>query len=486
MASRILSVKPQSLGYGRRNLIGTKLSFLQSQLSASASASASASVVPVGIKEHFAITQPIPTPPPGGYIKDVVICGGNDPLHTLGTKGYEIHDKNGVIIGGGYYAADGKTIIEQDVFKQTGPRSATMIEQVLYTNAGVRKEDILYDGWQPLSHTLYDADGITIKETGIWSDGHWQRVIPTPTPINPSWSNQSGYGEINVVKSLGLALGKNIADIAPVPSTLPSYLTETGFQAAWAAGYTGKGVTVAAIDPDGFDAKVFQGKLSASSYNFEYGQAEVFDVGGSGHGTKTASLIVGGYGQAGGPIGAAYDAKLMAIQSPVRGPDSSNAYYETQSINYAVEHGAKVISMSLAYPELASSDQIADLRQAIKNAYEKNVVVVISAGNDHRDMPDYPALFAELDKDCIAAGAIDQGRMANFSNLAGHIEGNFVDAPGTGGLVYGPGGAVGYFSGTSMSAPLVAAEAAILFSAKPELSAKEVIGYITQGCRAVA
>ena len=425
----------------------------------------------------------------------MVICGGNDPLHVLGTKGYEIYDKDGVIIGGGYYAADGTTIVEKNeylahIYTNPAPGSAktwlSVKKQSLYNSDNVLTAEVLFDAYGYYqSRTLYNVDGKTVKETGIWANGRWQKTSP-PTPSNPSWSNQSGYGEINVAKSLSLALGKNIDGLAPTPSKLPSYLTETGFQAAWAAGYTGKGVTVAAIDPDGFDAKVFQGKLSASSYNFEYGQAEVFDVGGIGHGTKTASLIVGGYGQASGPIGAAYDAKLMAIQSPVRGPNASNAYYETQSINYAVEHGAKVISMSLAYPELASSDQIDDLRQAIKNAYDKNVVVVISAGNDHRDIPDYPALFAELDKDCIAAGATDRGRMANFSNLAGDIQGNFVDAPGTGGIVYEPGGTVGYFSGTSMSAPLVAAQAAILFSARPELSAKEVISYITQGCRAVA
>jgi len=66
--------------------------------------------------------------------------------------------------------------------------------------------------------------------------------------------------------------------------------------------------------------------------------------------------------------------------------------------------------------------------------------------------------------------------MASFSNKAGSASSyNFVDAPGVSIKGYGLGGAIYNWQGTSMAAPLVAAEAADILSAHTSFSAAQVV-----------
>ena len=107
------------------------------------------------------------------------------------------------------------------------------------------------------------------------------------------------------------------------------------------------------------------------------------------HGTWMASLIAGhGHdGGGSGVIGIAPAARILSIRViPDRG-DPDYAQYEREQetsiqqslangINYAVAHGAQVISMSIGYNAPSGT-----VREALEQAYDHGVVVVASAGN---------------------------------------------------------------------------------------------------------
>jgi subtilisin family serine protease len=304
-------------------------------------------------------------------------------------------------------------------------------------------------------------------------------VVATPTVAASGWNQSAGFGEIDVLKAVTAALGKNVQEVA-TPSSIQGQwdLGALHFQDAWAAGLTGKGVVIADIDT-GIDLKnvSLTRNLSQYDWNFLSNSANVQDD--NGHGTCTASEMVAA-NDGKGVTGAAYDAQLMVLKAL----DAKGAGTDTNiiaAINYAVAHGANVINLSLggAIPN-------ASLEAALKNASSHGVIVCIAAGNDGSSTPDYPAHYAQTIADCIAVGATQASgsgfAMASFSDKAGSTTAyNFVDAPGVGIKGYGLGGAIYNWSGTSMATPLVAAEVADILSAHTGLTVDQIVQDVVHG-----
>lgn len=293
----------------------------------------------------------------------------------------------------------------------------------------------------------------------------------TTTTVSHPWSKVYGYGEINVLAALNLALGKNYSDTA-APNNTAWDLVSTHFDDAWTNGYTGKGIVIADIDT-GIDLKnkALTQNLSSYSWNFINNSSNVQDD--NGHGTFTASEMIAAPN--GGKVtGAAYGAQLMVLKAlDAKGTGSDTDIIA--AINYAVSHGANIINMSLGSRTPDSS-----LQAAIKNASDHGVIVAVAAGNDAGGTPDYPATYAQGIANEIAVGALQQSNstlnLASFSNQAGTNSAfNFVDAPGVADIGYGLNGVVSSWSGTSMATPLVAAEAAILWSANHSLTATQIV-----------
>lgn len=86
-----------------------------------------------------------------------------------------------------------------------------------------------------------------------------------------------------------------------------------------------------------------------------------------------------------------------------------------QGIRFAIDHGAKVINMSIA-----GSSNDASLRGAVQDAARAGVLIVAAAGNSGSDIdsgtkPDYPCVWHEPNVVCVAA--LDQKfNLASFSN----------------------------------------------------------------------
>jgi serine protease len=97
----------------------------------------------------------------------------------------------------------------------------------------------------------------------------------------------------------------------------------------------------------------------------------------SGHGTHVAGTIAEKTDNGIGVTGLAYRAKLMPIRVLDR-EGFGNALNIAKGIRFAVAHGAQVINMSFNFP---CGKRVPMVDEALKEAYERGVVTVASAGN---------------------------------------------------------------------------------------------------------
>lgn len=157
------------------------------------------------------------------------------------------------------------------------------------------------------------------------------------------------------------------------------------------------------------------------------------------------------------------DAMIM----PLRVFDDSgqtDVFSVTKALYYAVSHGAKVINMSFGMSQSYSA-----IQTALSKAASAGVVVVASAGNDNTGTPQFPASVSSV----ISVASVDStDAKASFSNYGSTI---YVDAPGVNIISAYPNGRYAMVSGTSFSAPMVAAEAALIMEVKTA-APKNVIG----------
>ncbi len=182
-----------------------------------------------------------------------------------------------------------------------------------------------------------------------------------------------------------------------------------------------------------------------------------------GHGTHVSGIIAAATNNGQGVAGLSWYNKVM----PVKVLDNSGAgttYSVAEGIIWATDHGAKVINMSLG--NYASAEFLHD---AIRYAYDHDVVLIAASGNDNTDRPGYPAAYPEV----FAVAATDHdGNRASFSNYGDYID---VAAPGASIASTYPGSQYAALSGTSMASPHVAALAALIRSTNPELNNEQVM-----------
>jgi thermitase len=182
-----------------------------------------------------------------------------------------------------------------------------------------------------------------------------------------------------------------------------------------------------------------------------------------GHGTHVAGIISALVNNNLGVAGMTWYNRIM----PVKVLDQTGAgstYSVAQGIIWATDHGAKVINMSLG--NYASAQFLHD---AIKYAYDHDVVLIAASGNDNTERPGFPAAYPEV----FSVAATDSRKMkASFSNYGDYID---VAAPGVSIASTYPHNQYAALSGTSMASPHVTALAALIRSANPSLKNTEVM-----------
>jgi type VII secretion-associated serine protease mycosin len=260
------------------------------------------------------------------------------------------------------------------------------------------------------------------------------------------------------------------------------WLDSYGIRSAW--GRTqGKGVTVAVIDT-GIDGSVAElrgavtGGADFSGRGAPDGQKPVGSGEGADHGTMVASLVAGrGTGSGSGVIGVAPQASLLSISIGFgdQAPDSDDEI--AKAVTWAVDHGAKVINMSLTRNTLTWPTS---WDTAFSYAMDHDVVIVAAAGNRGSGTEEVGAP-ATMPGVLAVAGVDATGTASQDASSQGVTIG--VAAPSVDLVGVVPGGGYVLWDGTSGAAPIVAGVVALVRAAHPELDADNVIQRIVATAR---
>jgi len=262
-----------------------------------------------------------------------------------------------------------------------------------------------------------------------------------------------------------------------------------GAPSAWVRGYTGAGTIIGIVDSGIEQANPeFTGRISPHS----------IDVAGNGtveaegeHGTVVAMIAAADNDNASaGTVGIAYDATILAIRADSAGScasadDCSFADSDiAQGIDHAVEHGARVVNISLG----GGSASIA-VSNAVGRAAAAGVVVVVAAGNDGNASPEGFATSlvgsGAGHGNVIIVGSVDEsGTISSFSNKAGNSGAVYLAALGERVRIH-LDGRDWLYSGTSFSAPQVSGAVALLAQAFPSLTAADIVEILLESAQDV-
>jgi subtilisin family serine protease len=205
------------------------------------------------------------------------------------------------------------------------------------------------------------------------------------------------------------------------------------------------------------------------------------------HGTHVSGIIGAKRDNGIGIDGVADNVKIMMVRAVPDGDEHDKDI--ALAIRYAVDNGAKVISMSFGKSFSPEKQWVDD---AIRYAEKKNVLLVHAAGNDSKNIDvedNFPNPIYLSDgkraSNMITVGAsgdlTNGGLTAEFSNYGKTM----VDVFAPGVKIYStiPGGdKYGNANGTSMAAPVVSGIAALILEHYPNLKPAQLIDILVKSC----
>ncbi len=309
---------------------------------------------------------------------------------------------------------------------------------------------------------LTSIDGAALSADKATAASFWDAITPAEVvPAKPVFT--AGIAKVYLDGLVGADLAESVAQVhAPQ---------------AWAAGYDGKGSTVAVLDT-GIDAghPDLAGKV-VSSTSFVPGE-DVKDY--NGHGTHVASTVAGTGAASGGvEKGVAPGADLVV--GKVLGDDGfGQESWIINGMQWAANH-AGVVSMSLGDSEPSNGmDNPMDLALNSLSA-QTGTLFVVAAGNNGG--PGTIGAPGAADS-ALTVGAVDNtDQLAWFSSTGPRLGDSGLKpdivAPGVdisaARSQYSPGeGDYVTMSGTSMATPHVAGAAAILEQRHPQWSGQQI------------
>ena len=286
----------------------------------------------------------------------------------------------------------------------------------------------------------------------------------------------------------------------PTRTEVDSVYGEAGWQIAAMGGealhrngFRGKGITIAVLDEGfyGVDVHPVFDSLRASGRllgyrDFSMREEPFFDYKRSNHGSKVLSCMAAN--EPGSHVGTAPEAAYWLLSSEHGLKESPiEEYFWAFAAEFADSVGVDIINSSLGYARFDDVSHNYSCRdfykyrspasQAAACAWQKGIVVLVSAGNEGNTAWQYHLFPAET-PEVITVGAVDaEGQIAEFSSK-GYPNRKLIKpdivAPGKGVLLSdGTSGSVSQ-DGTSYATPLVAGLTACLLQLNPELTNNDI------------
>lgn len=357
--------------------------------------------------------------------------------------------------------------LEKNIEKISGQKTAAQelaeLEKKLQT-AGVISQQKLYDTQSPELKNYYLLElkqGSDVRKVHAILDSFDELTVSSPDYI---YTVEDAPND-------------------PLYSTYQWGLQKVDMEKAWSVTHGSSAVTVAVVDTGVDTNNPDIGNNLILGPNYINGSNSPVDD--FGHGTHVSGIIGAASNNGVGITGADWNVPLLEVKSmglDKKGQGTGTLSQISQGIQYAIDHGAKVVNMSLSSETTSPPCNSLPYQSLFNYAVQQGVVVVVAAGNVKSDVTNYAPANCQ---NAIIVGATDQqNNRASFSNFGANVT---IAAPGvnilstkatcTTNMCNGSGVVDGSYitaSGTSMAAPLVSGVIALLLSQYPHLSFSDV------------
>ncbi|MCB0628836.1 MAG: S8 family serine peptidase [Saprospiraceae bacterium] len=240
------------------------------------------------------------------------------------------------------------------------------------------------------------------------------------------------------------------------------------------------------VDKIPFFDSLHQYRQLSATFDFTDGDQVVFES--STHGTSVLSTMAAF--QPGILVGTAPKARYACMKTEeVRGEYRMEEYNWVAALEYADSLGVDVVNSSLGYYHFSdrSMNYVPDQLDGMSSpasraaglAFDRGMIIVVSAGNEGNDRWRYIDVPADNPKALAVAAVMSNGQRANFSSFGfdsiAYIKPDLA-APG----VHVPvpnafRNRLSAASGTSLAAPIVCGLVTCLWQAFPELPNREIV-----------
>jgi subtilisin family serine protease len=361
------------------------------------------------------------------------------------------------------FAAGASVAVTQE--PDTPPAGAEADEPSVRVVPGADLQDEIVVGIEPGHRAVLAADESGITKVREFDMGlHFQRLkLPKGMSRDEAMKKLAGQAGVKMVAPIRRYATNLVPNDARYSEQWGMHANRANAEAAWDRHVDASGVTVAVIDTGvDYTHPDLRGRVVLGPNLIHPGQPPMDD---HGHGTHVAGIIGASGNDGQGVCGVAWNCKIMAIKALDNqgGGDSDNI---VAGMKYAADNGAKVINLSLGTTQTAID---AYVHYGMTYCASKGVTVVAAAGNEHG-----PVTSPANDPVAIAVSSTSSFWLfewiSTFSNYGEKVE---VAAPGGGILSTLPvngaplGKLYGKLSGTSMAAPFVAGEAALIVARHP-------------------
>ncbi|HEX8143299.1 MAG TPA: S8 family serine peptidase [Pyrinomonadaceae bacterium] len=193
----------------------------------------------------------------------------------------------------------------------------------------------------------------------------------------------------------------------------------------------------------------------------------------NGHGTHCAGIIGAEGGNALGIAGVNWKVEIMPLKF-IDASGSGTTKDAIKAINYVINRKRAGVNVQIISASWGSTMYSKALEDAIREAGEEGILFIAASGNASANAdksPHYPASY-NLPNVISVAALNRQDELASFSNYG--AKSVHIAAPGAEILSTWLNGDFREASGTSMATPEVAGVAALVLSAEPGLSMKEL------------